>query len=70
MFGIFTWRFVIIEQDFDNVNYIPSDTYAYAYLRGKESYFDQQGIATKVFCGKLIASGRFVLKCQSYGRST
>ncbi|XP_046544778.1 protein patched homolog 1-like isoform X1 [Haliotis rubra] len=51
LLGVFMWRFILLRQDFDLVNYIPSDSYAYAFVKAKERYFPDEGIDTAVYFG-------------------
>ncbi|KAI8773865.1 NPC1-like intracellular cholesterol transporter 1 isoform X1 [Biomphalaria glabrata] len=53
MAGLGIWRAIHLRQDFDLTNYLPSDSYAYAYDHIKKEYFDRQGMETRVYCGGL-----------------
>ncbi|XP_071117818.1 NPC intracellular cholesterol transporter 1-like isoform X1 [Haliotis cracherodii] len=51
LLGVFMWRFILLRQDFDLVNYIPNDSYAFAFVKAKEKYFPDEGIDTAVYFG-------------------
>ena len=54
MAGVGLWRFILMKHDFDLVNYIPSSSYAHAFVMAKRDYFERQGIATNIYCGERI----------------
>ncbi|XP_055956287.1 patched domain-containing protein 3 [Patella vulgata] len=51
--GVNLWRFILLKQDFNLTNYIPSDSYAYDYAKAKERYFVNEGTDTAVYCGDI-----------------
>ncbi|XP_041359344.1 protein patched homolog 1-like isoform X2 [Gigantopelta aegis] len=51
--GVFLWRFILLKQDFDLTNYIPSDSYAYHFAKAKENYFPTEGDEVSIYCGNL-----------------
>ena len=51
MAGVGIWRFIQMEQDFDVSLYLPGDSYAYAFTRAQEKYFEKQGRDFKIYCG-------------------
>ncbi|GFR61545.1 patched domain-containing protein 3 [Elysia marginata] len=53
MSGIGLWRFILMEHDFDLVNYIPSSSYAHSFVKTKREYFERQGISTNIYCGEM-----------------
>ncbi|ESO88138.1 hypothetical protein LOTGIDRAFT_165877 [Lottia gigantea] len=47
------WRFILLKQDFNLTNYIPSDSYAYQYVHAKQKYFNDEGKDTAIYCGDI-----------------
>ncbi|XP_012942197.1 protein patched homolog 3 [Aplysia californica] len=45
------WRFVKMDQNFDVSLYLPSDSYAFAFTRAQEAYFEEQGRDASIYCG-------------------
>ncbi|GFO10919.1 patched domain-containing protein 3 [Plakobranchus ocellatus] len=53
MASVGLWRFILMEHDFDMVNYIPSSSYAHWFVRAKRQYFEREGISTNIYCGEM-----------------
>jgi hypothetical protein len=51
VFGVNVWSFTKLKQEFDLASYIPSDSYAYQFMKAKSRLFRTEGDDTAVYCG-------------------
>lgn len=51
LLGVNIWGTVEMEQEFDAAWFIPSDSYASAYIDASNTYFSSDGIDTHVYMG-------------------
>ena len=51
LLGVNIWGTVEMEQEFDAAWFIPSDSYASAYLEANNRYFPSDGIRTNIYMG-------------------
>jgi len=50
--GIGTWGFIILEQEFDPIWFLPTDSYPYKFDGINDNYFTTSGVSAAVYCSR------------------